>query len=233
MPTLLLRCCGPQQSWGAQSRFFDRDTEREPTKSGIVGLLCSALGWPRDRDVSALAALRMGVRVDHEGRVERDFHTVAPSGGIRKAQGGLEWHPVVTGRYYLAGADFLVGLEGPDRVLLEELDAALQRPHWQLYLGRKSFVPAVPVCLPGGGVRDASLEEALFAEPWPLQPKAWLLPSTEKERMLRFVIEDPSMVATGGRVLMDQPLGAAFANRTFGPRLVTVMLRTKRAEGAE
>jgi len=232
MPTLLLRCCGPQQSWGAQSRFVDRDTEREPTKSGIVGLLCAALGWPRDRDVSVLAALRMGVRVDHEGRVERDFHTVAPLGGIRKADGGLERQPVVSKRYYLAGADFLVGLDGADRGLLEELDAALRRPRWQLYLGRKSFVPAVPVYLPESGIRDAPLEQALSEEPWPLTPRAWPLPSGERERTLRFVVEAPSVASVGGRLLMDQPRGAAYDTRSFGPRLVTVVTRTKRAEEA-
>jgi hypothetical protein len=58
------------------------------------------------------------------------------------------------------------------------------------------------------------------------------MPSTEKERMLRFVIENPSAGSIGGRLLMDQPLGAAFSARTFGPRRVTVVLRMKRAEGA-
>jgi CRISPR-associated Cas5-like protein len=35
------------QSWGTQSRFTVRDTGLEPSKSGIVGLLCAALGRPR------------------------------------------------------------------------------------------------------------------------------------------------------------------------------------------
>ena len=44
MSVLLVRLAGPMQSWGSQSRFSHRDTEREPTKSGVVGLLSAALG---------------------------------------------------------------------------------------------------------------------------------------------------------------------------------------------
>ena len=44
MPTLLLRLVGPMQSWGTTSRFDQRDTGKEPSKSGIVGLLAAAMG---------------------------------------------------------------------------------------------------------------------------------------------------------------------------------------------
>ena len=47
MTTLLLRCIGPLQSWDTQSRFDVRTTGREPSKSGIIGLICAALGRPR------------------------------------------------------------------------------------------------------------------------------------------------------------------------------------------
>ncbi|VAW35188.1 hypothetical protein MNBD_CHLOROFLEXI01-3203, partial [hydrothermal vent metagenome] len=66
MPTLLLRCVAPLQSWDTQSNFGVRTSGREPSKSGIVGLLCAALGRPRTEPVADLAALQMGVRVDRE-----------------------------------------------------------------------------------------------------------------------------------------------------------------------
>jgi len=75
MTTLLLRLAGPMQSWGTQSRFDHRDTGLEPSKSGVVGLLCAALGRPRAADGSDLAALRMGVRVDREGVLKVDYQT--------------------------------------------------------------------------------------------------------------------------------------------------------------
>ena len=57
MSVLLLRLAGPLQSWGVESRFKYRDTGREPSKSGVVGLLCAALGRKRDEPVDDLAEL--------------------------------------------------------------------------------------------------------------------------------------------------------------------------------
>ena len=48
MAVLLLRLAGQMQSWGTQSRFSNRDTDLEPSKSGVIGLLCAAMGIPRD-----------------------------------------------------------------------------------------------------------------------------------------------------------------------------------------
>ena len=48
------------QSWGVQSHFPERDSGREPSKSGVIGLLCAALGRPRTVSIADLAALRKG-----------------------------------------------------------------------------------------------------------------------------------------------------------------------------
>jgi CRISPR system Cascade subunit CasD len=230
MPTLLVRLCGPMQSWGTRSRFSERDTELEPSKSGVIGLLCAALGWPRERDVGPLAALKMGVRVDNEGAMGRDYHTAGGVDGIVRASGQLSKDAVLSNRYYLAEADFLVGLEGEDDGFLREIERALISPRWQIFLGRKSFVPSVPVYLPGGGLRPGRLPEALSEEPWPLAPQAWSLPPWETARRLRLVLEatfdDP-----GHEVRLDQPLGAAFRHRTFGPRPVVQLFLEKEATG--
>lgn len=220
MPTLLLRLCGPMQSWGTRSRFTERDTELEPSKSGVIGLLCAALGRPRSQPVDDLAALRMGVRVDHEGILARDYHSAGAKTGVARADGsGPSKDPVVSNRYYLADADFLVGLEGSDRDLLEALDRALRAPRWQLFLGRKSFVPSVPVFLPGGGIREAGLEAALKSEPWPLRPLVFDRDGSRPR--LRYVIERD--VGATNEVRMDQPIGAAFQRRSFGPRWVETL----------
>lgn len=47
MSTLLLRLAGPMQSWGTDSKFDVRRTQREPSKSGVIGLIAAALGIPR------------------------------------------------------------------------------------------------------------------------------------------------------------------------------------------
>lgn len=153
MSVLLLRLAGPMQSWGTRSRFSNRDTGLEPSKSGVVGLLCAALGWSRDAETFAIAGetltlesfsrrLVMAVRVDRPGRLMRDYHTAQNVRRADPTKGTQD--TVLSERFYLADADFLVGLEG-DGALLERLDRALRRPVWPLFLGRKAFVPSLPV----------------------------------------------------------------------------------------
>lgn len=234
MSVLLLRLAGPMQSWGIESRFSIRDTGREPSKSGIVGLLCAALGRPRHLPVDDLAALRMGVRVDREGALKVDYHTAGGGTlagaryGVAKASGARP-ETVVSHRYYLADADFLVALEG-DQALLLQLDAALAAPVWQLSLGRKAFVPGLPVRLPdappfGPGLRSSTtLEDALATHPWiPDSARdAYGRPETPPDRW-RLVVELPGPEA-GADSRLDQPVGAAFLTRRFSTRYVRTQL---------
>jgi CRISPR system Cascade subunit CasD len=217
MHTLLLRLAGPMQSWGTQSRFLERDTGLEPSKSGVIGLLCAAHGRSRDVPVDDLAELVMGVRVDREGVMERDYHTALE---VAKADGSKAG-TVVSNRYYLADADFLVGLAGDDLAMLTELDAALTAPRWPLSLGRKAFLPGSPVHLADGGVRpDLDLAEALRREPWRPRvgdPSWWRTPD-----QLRVVLE--TTPDEGQERRLDQPgPGAAFLHRRFLPRHVATM----------
>lgn len=204
MATLLMRISAPLQSWGIQSDFSHRDTGREPSKSGIVGLLCAALGRPRSESIADLNALKMGVRVDQPGTIMRDYHT-AGQGGYYKVGGGIGTNTILSHRYYLADAKFLVGLEG-DRALLTQLQAALRQPTWFLFFGRKAFVPAERVWLPDG-LCDASLIEALKSYPW-------LVKDSKPSESPRLIVED----VRGAVVRNDQPARLAFQSRRFLPR---------------
>ena len=202
MATLLMRLAGPLQAWGTQGGFTVRETGGEPSFSALVGLLCCALGRDRTEPLDDLTRLRMGVRVEREGRLVVDYQTVM--GGRGKGE------VAVTRRHYLADAHFLVGLEGEDRALLERLDEALRAPRWQLFLGRRSCVPSPPVALPPGrGVRDGSLEEVLSSEPW--QGREW----EPRPDSLRLVL-----TATGPSdgVQSDRPVSFEHGRRRYGPR---------------
>lgn len=224
MSVLLLRLAGPMQSWGTQSRFTVRDTGMEPSKSGVIGLVCAALGRDRSKSVDDLAALRMGVRVDREGVMKMDYHTAGGTHRVGDKYGvvtadGKPGRTVTSNRYYLADADFLVGLEGDDAECLEEIHEALARPRWPLYLGRKAFVPSVPVRIPGGVLRGATLKEALRTYPWP-RPMAEIPPPEKRPASLRYVLE--TVFGEGPEVRCDQPVGAAFEYpRKFTVRHVT------------
>lgn len=205
MNTLLLRLVGPMQSWGVQSRFGVRDTGLEPSKSGVVGLLCAALGRPRQHPLDDLVALRMGVRVDNEGRLSRDFQTAHD---VYTGEGSKPKATEISSRYYLADAAFLVGLESDHLDLLERLQQALQRPVWPLYLGRKAYVPTEPVWLEDGLKPGISLRDALRDAP--------RLSTGGAPERLRAVIEDPH----GEAIRPDQPLSFEIGKRQFAPRRV-------------
>lgn len=152
MPTLLLRLAAPMQSWGVDSKFEkERRTESEPSKSAVVGMLAAALGMKRDADLSELSRLKFGVRIDKEGVIIRDFHTVCTVNP-----------PYITNRYYLCDAVFLVGLESDNSSLLEKISYALKNPVYPLFLGRRSCPPTLPLVL---RIREEGLEEALEREP--------------------------------------------------------------------
>jgi len=129
MPTLLLRLVGPMQSWGTTSRFDQRDTGKEPSKSGVIGLLAAALGIDRENwiDLEPLTLLSMGARHDRPGVPKRDYQTAQH---IISADRSKIHETAVTTRDYLADAAFLIGLQGQDRDLLERTHAALRDPVW-------------------------------------------------------------------------------------------------------
>ena len=196
MATLLLRLAAPLQAWGADSKFETRKTNREPTKSGVIGLLAAALGLRRDESegLARLTGLRFGVRVEREGQLLVDYH-------IAKTQD--EKNSYVTYRHYLQDAVFLAGLESEDAALLLQLQDALQHPVFPLYLGRRSCPPALPLCL---GLRQGGLQEVLQTEP-PLGPG----------KLCRMVLDaDPQ--EPGAAVQRDVPVSFDPHHRQYGYR---------------
>lgn len=143
---LILRLEGALQSWGDHSKWDVRDSGDFPSKSGIVGLLACAMGMERgDPDIPALSsALRMAVRADRPGVRMLDFHTVQGHPLYNAAGKPRQSNTILSPRWYLQDAGFLVALDLPE-YWLERVVAALKRPAWPIYLGRKNCVPSRPV----------------------------------------------------------------------------------------
>lgn len=194
MSTLLLRLAGPMQAWGADSQFEVRKTNREPTKSGVIGLLAAALGLRRDEPLGELAALRFGVRVDREGVLLRDFHMAH----------GAKDSSYMTTRYYLCDAVFLVGVSSDDEALMARLAEAVEYPVFPLFLGRRSCPPEGRVSL---GLRNLPLAEALTQE----KP---LAAENPKQRKVRIVLEAPAGTAR----VRDVPLSFSPYHRQYAYR---------------
>lgn len=161
---LLLWFEAPLQSWGFDSKFGRRDTLKFPTRSGVLGLLCAALGYSGEQkeflikmgEFSQLVISYNRCKANAEMVVSEpllmDFHMVGSgyddqdpwqsllipktSEGKKAVGGGSK----MTYRYYLQDARFAVVIQCP----VAEADVfadAFQNPVYDLYLGRKNCVP--------------------------------------------------------------------------------------------
>ena len=162
MKTLLLWLEGPLQSWGADSRYGRRDTLPFPTRSGVLGLLCCAMGrggeqreWlaaMRPCHQTVLAFTRKHGNAPKFQPLLRDFHMVGSgykedvpwqnmlipktSEGKKPVGAGTK----LTHRYYLQDMAFACLLEVP-YMYEDELRSGLEVPVWPIFLGRKNCVP--------------------------------------------------------------------------------------------
>lgn len=209
MSTLLLRFMAPMQSWGISAKFDSRSTERIPSKSAVIGMIAGALGRRRNESIDDLNTLRFGVRVDREGQLLRDFQTAKNPNKKTSVYG----KPGIY-RDYLADAAFLVGLEGDDE-RLKMIENAIKHPVFPIFLGRRSCPPEGRVSL---GIRNASLMDALKAEPWLCEVK-------NRDEKTRFVM-DALPSDDESYILRDNPVSFDQNCRKFAFRRVKDMLET-------
>lgn len=205
MSALLLRLAAPMQSWGVDSNFDKRVTERLPTKSGVIGLIAAALGRRRNDSLEDLRVLHFGVRIDREGVLLRDYHTAKS-----------EVSSYVTHRYYLCDAIFLAGLEG-DEALLEVIESAIRRPAFPLFLGRRACPPEGQLSL--GIRRGKHLYEALREEPRLANDQ--LRRKADPDVPLH-IVADGTKQDANGYFQRDVPLSFDQTHRQFGFRRVNI-----------
>ena len=201
MATLLLRLAAPLQAWGSDSKFNIRNTEREPTKSGVIGMIAAAMGIQRNASpklLEPLAKLKFGIRVDREGKLLKDFHMV------HEFKNGKMDDSHLTTRYYLSDAVFLAALESDNREYLEEIADALKRPVYPLFLGRRSCPITLPLII---GISDESLVDALEnAEP--------LVECNGNFMRIVYETDDD------GRIVQDVPVSFSQLHRIHGYRYI-------------
>lgn len=178
MSTLLLWLEAPLQSWGADSRFGRRTTLPFPTRSGVLGLLCCALGRGGEQE-EWLARMRPHAQTvvayaRENSEVEpllRDYQVVgngydaddpwqdlmAPkkSDGKRPVGSGAK----ITHRFYIQDMAFACALHLPEGEE-EAIRAGLSCPVWAVCLGRKNCVPVEPVFRGIFATEEEALSEA-------------------------------------------------------------------------
>lgn len=210
MGVLLLNLSGPLQAWGDSSRFTVRRTRREPTKSGVIGLVAAALGRTRDQSLDDLCKLEFGVRIDQPGEMMRDFQTARTAAGDSMP---------LSHRYYLADAKFLAAFGGPQDVL-DSIADAFCHPVWPPYLGRRSCPADVPIVHEPQNDAYSDVREALRCEPW--IAASWYRRRCDRVRQDPFPDLEVACDARGGEAgesVSDVPLSFGDV-RTYASRTV-------------
>ena len=156
---LLLRLRAPLIAFGGETIDNLGVTRRFPALSMVTGLFANALGWDRADDAAhniLQSRLRIGTRLESEGRAITDFQTAQLDGkdvgwttrGVPEGRaGGAATYesPHLRYRDFYADLDALVALRlnpASDAPTLEDLANALDRPARPLFIGRKPCVPS-------------------------------------------------------------------------------------------
>lgn len=182
---LVFRLYGPLVSWGDIAVGEYRPSFAHPSKSAIIGLCAAALGIRRDeeeRQQRLAESCSFAVQVDSMGILLRDYHTSeAPRGeGFatrrREIQAVLDQKrsdtqfkgTILSSRDYHCDAVYTVAISVSDGAphSVQELAAALKKPVFTLYLGRKSCplsLPLQPQVLNKATLREA-FESASFGD---------------------------------------------------------------------
>lgn len=154
---LTFTLAAPMASFGEAPGNASRSTADRPSKSALTGLIGAALGVLR-QDAAGQAALAEGYRFvtrsDQAGVPLRDFHTYQslPSAkGRPMTRAEALAHPEIvtsiTRRDYRCDVLYRVALRAEEAAPfpLAAVAAALNRPRFLLYLGRKSCPLARPL----------------------------------------------------------------------------------------
>jgi len=168
---LLFRLYGPLAAWGDIAVGEYRPSFAHPGKSAIIGLLAAALGIRRDeeeRQKSLAESCFFAVRVDSMGVLLRDYHTTqvpsAKKGVVhytrRSELATNDLNTILSSRDYRCDAAYTVAIAVADGSphTVPQLAAALLKPVFTLYLGRKSCplsLPLQPQVVSATTLRDA------------------------------------------------------------------------------
>ena len=158
MRFLLFTLYAPMGSFGEIAVGERRMSWARPGRSAVLGLIAAAQGMERTDEAAhgrLEASLHYAVRTDAPGRPLMDYHTAQTP----KARRGLTFatrrqeleaddlNTVLSSREWRSDAYFTVALwpRSGKAVALDEVAAALQRPHFALYVGRKSAPLGLPL----------------------------------------------------------------------------------------
>lgn len=138
---------GRLQSWGESSQWKIRDSADWPTKSGIAGMLGSALGYDfDDKRIGELCnSFEIGIKTDDKFYPHLiDFQTADYTGGLLANGQKSKGKPELKKKHYVVNKKYVVVLKGKEELLNEIYDAVID-PVWILTLGSSCCIPSTPI----------------------------------------------------------------------------------------
>jgi CRISPR system Cascade subunit CasD len=224
---LLLWLEGPIQSWGYDSRFNRRDTLGFPTKSALLGMICSAMGLKGEQTSFLAKFSQLDLQVNAYGMHDApsalslvDFHMVGSgyndrdywesmmipktSEGKKAVGGGSK----LTYRYYLQDMTFACIME-LSCDLCDQIVSAFKEPIWDIYLGRKCCVPTEFVYQ---GLYDC--KEGCISAATSL--------ASQKSKKQKFVVFQGEHEGDEKLILNDIPISFG-ENKKYKDRVVTII----------
>lgn len=165
---LLFQLYGPMAAWGDVAVGQMRPALSAPSRSAVFGLVEAALGILRDDEERIMRIERgygFAVKVESQGNLMVDFHSIQPPRAVAlkkwpavtrreevialhndASEGNTQENTMLSFREYRLDASAVVALWAKDENQhLADIAEAIKKPHFSLYLGRKSAPPALPM----------------------------------------------------------------------------------------
>jgi CRISPR system Cascade subunit CasD len=156
---LIFQLYGAMASWGEIAVGEARHSALYPSKSALTGLIGAALGIKREEEQKQLElthSLQFGFNVLATGSLLRDYHTsqVPPQERKRvfhtreqEINHSKKLNTILSARDYRTDALTLVAVSVVENspYSLQQIENALNKPKFVLYLGRKSCPLAAPL----------------------------------------------------------------------------------------
>ncbi|MEM9102450.1 MAG: type I-E CRISPR-associated protein Cas5/CasD [Pseudomonadota bacterium] len=167
----VFRLYGPMASWGMPAVGGDRATSLSPTRSAIIGLVAAALGIKRSEEAALQAlgdSLFIGSKQCAPSTLIRDYHTTQVPSANKKIQHLTRTselqekkpNTILSSRDYRCDALWIIAIRLKPKATIDlaQIQQALAKPKFALYLGRKSCplaAPLHPQCITASHLREA------------------------------------------------------------------------------
>jgi len=209
MKTLKFDLRGLMSGWGQPNHWVVRKSYSFPTKSGIIGMLCCAMGIDRENATKEVLKpfqdLKMGVSLEKNGNKSIDFMICGFDVRRPMANGKSKDSTVVSRVEYTFDPEYKIFIHGEEN-FLESIKKYLENPRWNIYMGRKNCsisVPIIPQILEGNFIdvvkQNISQTDVYFD-------------------FMEDLKNDPDVIFLKEFIVNDVPVD--FSKRLFKPRII-------------